>query len=348
MSDIVEALKELTLFAVIAAPIWAVLVRKRLREGSFLPYTPRWPVPWGPVGAFLAIGFLILSLLEAGASSGPADQAPAQSAMTADQFVQFAVLSAVLNLGLVFGLVVFFLKSGRSTLSDVGLPEDGTEVLSDLRLGVVTALASLLPVYALQVLLVVGLGVESEHPTLLQLLNDSNPLVLLAAWLTAGVVAPVFEEFVFRLLFQGWMERVEDEALGIAGRLTLEEGEDDGQEPEPKDEIDAGRFVDSDNPYASPQVHTLRRLRRRRGTPPTPPEETFAGLPHGWGPILISSFVFALLHLSQGAAVGPLFILALMLGYLYQRTHRITPSIFAHMTFNTISLLAAYATAHAS
>lgn len=342
-----QAIIELAAVALVGAPIWAWLFRRKLRDGAFLPLARRWPVPWGPIGAFLALGFLLLALLQVGVGSGPVDRVREADTVTSGDYLQMAVVSSVLNLMFVGAVGVYFHRGRGATWEDLGLPVDSAELLHDLGIGVLAALAALLPIYALQAVLVFGVGIKSEHPTLLMLLQDSNVLVLLAAWFSAGVVAPIFEEFIFRLLFQGWLERVEDEALGVAGKLELEERDQQAA----RDEFDITEqseqvHADDDNPFASPQIQTLRRLRRRRGAPPTPPDETVAGLPYGWAPVLISSFVFALVHLPQGAAVGPLFVFALILGYLYQRTHRITPSIFAHMAFNTISLAAAYASAH--
>ncbi len=57
-----------------------------------------------------------------------------------------------------------------------------------------------------------------------------------------------------------------------------------------------------------------------------------------WWPICASSFLFALVHLGQGGAPIPLFFLALALGYLYQRTHRIVPCIVLHMLFNALAM----------
>ncbi len=57
-----------------------------------------------------------------------------------------------------------------------------------------------------------------------------------------------------------------------------------------------------------------------------------------WPPILISSAVFALLHFNGGPDPVPLFFLALVLGYLYQRTHRILPCIVLHAAINGLSL----------
>jgi membrane protease YdiL (CAAX protease family) len=64
----------------------------------------------------------------------------------------------------------------------------------------------------------------------------------------------------------------------------------------------------------------------------------WGGLPLGSVPILISSLFFALMHLGHGAAPVPLFFYALALGYLYNRTHRIAPSIVAHLALNSTSM----------
>ena len=50
--------------------------------------------------------------------------------------------------------------------------------------------------------------------------------------------------------------------------------------------------------------------------------------------------VFALAHWSHGLDPIPLFLLAIGLGYLYQRTHRIVPCIVLHFLLNLCSLVA--------
>ena len=61
--------------------------------------------------------------------------------------------------------------------------------------------------------------------------------------------------------------------------------------------------------------------------------------PRGRLSILISSAIFALVHIGDGPAPVALFFLALVLGYQYQRTHRILPSIVTHAAFNGTSML---------
>ncbi|MFA5366943.1 MAG: type II CAAX endopeptidase family protein [Dehalococcoidia bacterium] len=57
----------------------------------------------------------------------------------------------------------------------------------------------------------------------------------------------------------------------------------------------------------------------------------------GWG-IVISAFIFSLVHLQPGALV-PIFLLGLLLAWLYIKTKSIWPCIFAHFTYNSIAFV---------
>ena len=173
--------------------------------------------------------------------------------------------------------IVGFLRLTGASWSDLGLPSTWRQAASDVRIGV-TALVAAFPVYFVQALLVEFAG-QSSHPLLVKLQQEPATDLFLTALLTASVVAPLFEELVFRLLLQGWLEKVADRQ-------------------------------------------------------PELPESTRRG-----GPILISSLLFALAHLSHGPDPVALFLLALVLGYLYQRTHRLLPCIVLHSLFNASSLL---------
>jgi membrane protease YdiL (CAAX protease family) len=67
---------------------------------------------------------------------------------------------------------------------------------------------------------------------------------------------------------------------------------------------------------------------------------------YGWFPITVSSAAFGLAHFGYGPEPIPLFLLALVLGFLYQRTHRIIPSIVAHGLFNMFSMIILWRTVY--
>src|SRR4029077_5976600 len=73
-----------------------------------------------------------------------------------------------------------------------------------------------------------------------------------------------------------------------------------------------------------------------------PPKKGLLGLPLGVMPILISSALFAITHFRDGTesawlrlfAVTPLFVFGVFLGFVYQRTHRLLPSLTIHILLN--------------
>ena len=71
-----------------------------------------------------------------------------------------------------------------------------------------------------------------------------------------------------------------------------------------------------------------------------PMPETGEWQPISVWPILLSSFVFAVMHFpGQGAAPIPIFVLSLGLGYLYRQTGSLVPPIIVHVLLNSITLL---------
>lgn len=64
--------------------------------------------------------------------------------------------------------------------------------------------------------------------------------------------------------------------------------------------------------------------------------------PQAFWPIVLASLIFSLLHLGQGAAPIPLFLLSLGLGYLYRQTGSLTPPIVVHMVLNSLTLIAEF------
>jgi len=62
----------------------------------------------------------------------------------------------------------------------------------------------------------------------------------------------------------------------------------------------------------------------------------------GWG-LVVSSVVFALVHLTPGVLV-PIFVIGLVLAYLYERTESLWPSIVLHALVNALAFIGAYFT----
>lgn len=61
--------------------------------------------------------------------------------------------------------------------------------------------------------------------------------------------------------------------------------------------------------------------------------------PTSFWPIAATSLIFSIMHLGQGAAPIPLFLLSVGLGYLYRQTGSLTAPIVVHMVLNGMTLI---------
>lgn len=225
-------------------------------------------------------------------------------------------LVAVLAIYLIWRIV---LKRGPRTLA----PSSRASTLgADVGLGFSAFLMSAAPVYGLQAALLQFF--PEKHDLLTRLEEGLNPWLLVAAAFSAAVAAPVIEEIVFRGFLQSAFERLE---CGAGGRLTR---------------LLFGRPIDADDDAgaeAPPTYESPAEFRRRGGTLGEGFRRTLAGI--GSFPVVASAAIFALLHLGQGPAPIPLFLFALVLGYLYRQTGRLAAPIAAHFALNATTLLLA-------
>lgn len=247
----------------------------------------------------------------------------------------------------------------------------------DIELGMRWFVMLVVPVLLVQ--LVLTQFFESSHPlTEMMRLTKSTSLLPVAAF-TAMIAAPFFEESLFRLFLQGWLEKLHVTAsrqkLGLASpadsTVLLVGGESSasmGQEPATKEELTESTDQNA-NPYRAPVENGSRSLSEGSGeriaavsdsgndaafekSPNVYAEEAGGEgssvgnelsdteeRPIMWVPILVSSGLFALAHLQHGPDWVPLFFLALGLGYLYQRTKRILPCIVVHVLFNSLAII---------
>ncbi len=212
----------------------------------------------------------------------------------------------------------------------------------------------------------------TEHPIVKMVqAAHGNPWVLLAAVLAAVVVAPVAEEFFFRVLLQGWLEAAERRhrrrlrwlsrflpgAAPIAlssllfAALHIRIGE---APPPPAMLVIAGAIAEL---LAMAGIILL--LRARCGA---------TAVDFGWvseklaadasigtlAVVAVAPLLYLLQFLAQktlehfyplakvAAAPLPLFFIALVLGTFFYRTHRLAPSITTHAALNATTLAISY------
>lgn len=208
---------------------------------------------------------------------------------------------------------------------------------------------------------------SAQHAVAKLLQQDGRAGVFLLAALMAVVVAPVCEEFLFRLLLQGWLEKMERElrrswprlrpllypgvlSVGSASWLFAMMHFRMGEES-PRSSVLLYLLVASMVVNVSTVVSALAWIRLRRGA-------TWADLglvPERFGSdVLLGATTFLAIGIPlyglqyvltqivpPSIAPDPLalFPFAIVLGFLYFRTHRIVPSIALHMGLNGTTML---------
>lgn len=294
----------------------SVAVRRPL-----LAYEARRSVPWNAIAIFPIGLYLISTAVSVWHELGATGEPPPLNRSD----VIFNLGAVIVQQLLIFGgLAAAIAFAFGATWTDIGLPRSFGRLTRDIAVGVIASLAALGPVHVLQAFLayLMNMGEESGHP-LVKMVSQGGPdaTVLLLASLAAVVVAPICEELVFRLLFQGWLEKWEDQTVRRRDAFASDEliAEHPSLEP-------AGDVESDESSVESSQADE-------------PPGRGIAGMPHGWFPILVSAICFGVAHTGYGPEPIPLFFLGLVLGYLYQRTHRIVPCIVAHAIFNLFTMV---------
>ena len=161
-----------------------------------------------------------------------------------------------------------------------------------------------------------GLPNDVEHP-MIELLgkNDSAAMIALTL-LAASVFAPLLEE----LLFRGHLQT----AIGYTVSRLFGR-----REAEPV--AIAPYAADPPIPPPPPVPPFL----NYQSAPVLPPAAG-PGIGSRWAGILLASAVFASVH--PPFSIPVVFVLAICLGYVYERTGNLWATIFIHCAFNTIQL----------
>jgi membrane protease YdiL (CAAX protease family) len=294
-----------------------------MQHGPILAHEPRRPVPWHGFWALLPVALVVLTISTAIFEAGTVPEAKPETA--ADLVSQLAKAGS-LQLALVGAIMVALIAVSQTTWADLGLPRNLREFGEDVGIGVLAWLASLLPVYGTQLVLVTLFGHAEGHPLIQMIEQHGSPMLFVLAFAAAVVVAPLCEELMFRLVLQGWLEKWEDRELGWRSAIGAPNELVEVVAPDGSARADASV---AESRVLAEELETV-----------LPPQKGVGGLPYGWFPIGLSSILFALAHVGWGPDPVALFLLALILGYVYQRTHRIVPSIVTHALFNGMALFA--------
>jgi membrane protease YdiL (CAAX protease family) len=315
--------------SIVGAWIW-VVIRFALRQPILPPNTPR-VVPWGfgtvllAVAIWLGLGFGLPSAylaIHPELRSHPGAEptvlpAGTRMALSATQNGLAAVLIPI--------VVCLFAKA---RLRDFGIldADPARRVLQGI-----TAYALLAPFIYGVMLLSVGIWGRQTHPLEDAVKAEASGIPALIAAVAAVVCAPVMEELLFRSLFLGWLTRL---ALGRQSERMSEPTP--VADPIVVDPVETDAKT-SENPYEAPVAPI-------ESIPETIPVRRTVALRLLAANATVA-LIFAALHGQVWPTPMPIFCLALGLGFLYQRTGSLLPSIVLHMCINGVSTLALFLTA---
>jgi membrane protease YdiL (CAAX protease family) len=221
-------------------------------------------------------------------------------------------------------------------------------------LGVAFAILFAPPMYVIMAVLTTTLDQEYKHP-LIEMIGKDPMMLWFAIW-TAVIVAPITEEFAFRVMLQGFLESMSAGSIGMAdillGRqsfwpvlslshtISIPPVDNDAVLEDPQTQFAESPNTDSvptGNTDASANSQLLQaRLDERSVSNETP--VNVGALP--WWPVIVSGLLFGLLHYSYGVSWIPLSLLGIVLGWLYRITGTIWPSLVVHMVVNATSMAA--------
>jgi membrane protease YdiL (CAAX protease family) len=326
---------------VAAATAWVWYLLRLPSRKPLLDYSERRPVPWGMTD-IAAVVVIAIAVQVTGFGIWQQFGGSPQSIETGDASVMVAFsITSLITWGL--GLAFVCWRTGAS-LADFGCSRP---IDLDIRQGVIAFCLLLIPVFGVQLMLA-KLWQESQHPLIDMLKEKPDSLTFLSSAFAAVLVAPLVEEFFFRVVVQGWLENIacllrqkqspqivspqlantvfvgtwahQQPTVPSAAESHSTDGDIDGEVGNPYYASHVAANADEMEPVE--QATTLDDLEMR---------------PAVW-PILVSAALFALAHFGNGPDPIPLFILALGLGYLYQQTHRVWPCIVVHMLLNGLSM----------
>lgn len=282
---------------------WGWILRRRVtrRKPLLAPRAQREPF-WSLAEFFVCFGLFLVCSTAAVVTAQRFQAEPSPAAVTdaaeglpttSEGLAVIQVAGSIASLLVLASVLLWMGLTRRDLFVRYGLWPS----LGDLRLGLIASLFILPPVLQLASLL--DYFVSYEHPVLEVVKENPTLSVFLAMTFSAAIMAPLFEEFMFRALLQGGAQKL-SRRLTLA-RQAVAAGED---RPETSDAISCGEVVS-----------------------------------WTWGPVMISSVTFAIMHLGQGAAPIPLFVFAVALGYLYRQTGRLWPCITVHFLLNAFSMI---------
>lgn len=320
------------IFGALSLSVWWFVYRQSKHGLPLIEAEPRRDIPWR--GTHVSVAFVIWLMLQlAGelairwkysiAADEPLPLDNLEVKILGVAAFSFASVGSVILIGTYLRIDL------KASLRDMGC--SSSNIGRDVMTGIVAFLAIVPVVLTINFLLMAAYRlVTGEDPAAHPIARDSqlNPSPQLLIWnaFSAVLVAPVVEEFIFRGVLQGWLEKLAHATRAIEAK---------------REHQNFTATSESDSTNTLEQRTSLAAVPADEQAPATTtgskPDESIPEPPM-IAPIIVSSLFFSFFHWGHGVAPVSLFFLSLVLGYLYQRTHRLLPSLVVHMGLNGLSM----------
>jgi membrane protease YdiL (CAAX protease family) len=303
--------------------LWLVTLGRMRRGETVLRVEPWTPRVWGLLDLILVAAAVIVAQmvgikLWAAANGLGLDQLRKEA-----DFPLSAMAVGSLSYLVVLALAIAWLKFRyHATLAHIGISAD--RLKQNLRTGLAAAILSLPVVYTIMAIVSASFDQQYDHPLLERMAEEGSLGAYLLATFCAVIAAPITEEFLFRVLLQGWLESIPwrrhlewfTGALEPAGTIAL---------PLSGTDRDAAELAGG----VSDEAADAAQAEGAAANPYTPPL---------W-PVFVSGTLFGLAHWEYGLSFVPLIVLGIILGLLYRAKHSIWPSFVVHFALNLITML---------
>jgi membrane protease YdiL (CAAX protease family) len=298
---------------------WTWAIGRLFNRQPLLPEAKPRIVPWGTGTVLLvflewAVANVVISLVYFVLKG-------ARLAKQELPFTEQMLLVSLFNLVLLIVVPVLLRLTLRSwsALRNLGIEREGLG--RHLREGAVAFLLMTPIVYALQMAAAL-IWTPREHLLVQMVLARPSASVALLAFVSAVILAPAAEELIFRGIIQSWL-------AGLFLRSSV-------KKPAPEaGDYDLSNPIDLVQGATDPEVRPEWRPPLTELVPDKGPRPRWAQVL----PIVLTSTIFALVHLPQWPAPIAIFLLSLGLGTVFQRTGSLVTSFTMHALFNGFSTL---------
>ena len=176
-----------------------------------------------------------------------------------------------------------------------------------------------------------------EHPV--QEMIKQYPWLIGIAFWQAAIVAPISEEFGFRVLLIGWFESIHFGRDKVFSFMFGTNHVGPLAQPSTAEALGANSTnAELSNPYSANNMSTLSPVSVTVPSQALASEVTDRFEPPWW-PVLLSGMLFGLAHFNYGVSWVPLIVFGVVLGRLYQVRQSLLPVLLVHFLFNGMNVM---------